>query len=437
MGGHEMAYQMAYTDVTRRDYGTGSVFQRCETRFGCPSIVDGERPKHDCKGRWFGVIEAGFTASGSRRRISVSAKSKPAAQRKLRDKRVELDQAGRAGAKRTVTVAKWAAEWLTSIESTVRPASYEADKAAVRWIVRTIGHVKIADLTPAHVRQVAAAIRAAGLSTSTALRYHGPLMRMLKAAAHEGYNVPPNVLLADQPKKAVNDRQALPVADILTMFAHLTSTGGDGSPVVPDSSRWTIAFLQGIRQGEALGLTWDSVTDDTLTISWQAQSLRYRDKDDPSKGFRIPDGYEVRHLVGATHLVRPKSRAGWRPIPLVPWAAQALEQWREVAPENEHGLVWPGRTTRAGTWPRNAAGDRARWDELQEAAGVAHPSGRRYEVHEIRHSTATLLMELRVPESVRIAIMGHSSITTTHGYEHVDVTQARAALEQLAGRLQL
>lgn len=92
---HEMAYTMAYTLMGRRDDGTGSVFQRCEARFGCPPVVDGERPQHDCKGRWFGLVEAGLTASGTRRRISVSAKTNRLAQ-KLRDERIELDQAGRS-----------------------------------------------------------------------------------------------------------------------------------------------------------------------------------------------------------------------------------------------------------------------------------------------------------------------------------------------------
>jgi len=431
MTNHEMAYTMAYTDMSRRDWRSGSLFQRCEARFGCPPVVDGERPAHNCKGRWFGVVEAGFTPNGTRRRITVSAKTKSAAERKLRDKRLEVDQAGSANAKRTVTVAKWSGEWLGKIVTQVRPAAYDTDRAAMRWVVSTIGHKKIGDLSPADVRQVAAAIRSDGKSTSTALRYYGSLMRMLKAAALDGYSVPPNVLLTEAPTAAAHDRQALPIEQVERIMAQL--------PAIPSGSRWALAFLQGIRQAEALGLTWDQVNLDAgaLTISWQAKSLHYIDKSDPAKGFRIPDGYEVRHLVGATHLVRPKSKAGWRVIPLVPWAEGALRTWREVAPLNPHGLVWPGRTNRSGTWPRNPASDRDEWERVQTAAGVAHPSGRPYLVHEIRNTTATLLMELRVPESVRIAIMGHSSIATTRGYEFVDLEQSRQALGRVAERLQL
>lgn len=439
MSSHDLAYTMAYTLMPRRDHGTGSVFQRCEPRYGCPPLVDGTRPEHDCKGRWFGVLEAGFTADGTRRRITVSDKQKSVVVRRLRAKRLELERDGAANTRRTITVAKWAGIWLESIQTKVRPSSLTTDKAAVRWIVKTIGSTKLADLTPAHVRSVAAAIRAEGHSTSTALRYHGPLIRMLKAAAVEGYNIPPNVLLAAPPKAAVHDRQAIGLPEALTILRHLNRRDDAGRLILADSSRWSLAFLQGIRQAEAAGLTWDQVDLDarTLTVCWQAKSLPYADKADHAAGFRIPDGYETIHLVGATHLVRPKSASGWRIMPLVPWAVDALAEWREVAPPNPHGLVWPGRTTRAGTWPKNPAADRDEWEAIQAAVGVTHPAGRPFHVHEIRHTTATLLMELKIPESIRTAIMGHSTIASTRGYEFVDIAQSRAALEGVGRLLEL
>lgn len=399
--------------MARREYGTGSIYQR---------QVDG---------RWFGSLTAGYTASGSRRRITVSAKTRAEVVRKLRDKRLEVEREGHRQVKRTTSVAKWSEAWLAAIQPQVRPSAYETDRAAVRAIVAAIGAVKLADLTPADVRKVAARLRSQKKSTSTALRYHGSLMRMLKAASLDGYAIPPNVLLVTNPTAAVNDRQAVTVPEAVKVLTYVAGR--------PGGSRWALALLQGIRQGEALGLTWEQVDLEagTLTISWQLKSLRYADRSDPSAGFVMPDGYEARHLVGATHLVRPKSQAGWRVIPLVPWAVNALRAWRESTPPSPTGLVWPGRTVKGTSWPRNAASDRDEWHAIQKAAGIAHPGGRLYTVHEIRHGTATLLMELGVPESVRIAIMGHSSMAVTRGYEHVDVSQARIALEAAAGRLQL
>jgi integrase len=328
-------------------------------------------------------------------------------------------------------VAKWSESWLENIQTKVRPSAYETDVAATRAIVAAIGSVKLSDLTPADVRAVAAYLRRNGKSSSTALRYHGSLMRMLKAASLDGDAIPPNVLLAEKPKKAVNDRDAVPPEQAIKALAHIAT--------LPDGSRWALAFLQGLRQAEALGLTWSQVDLDagTLTVSWQAKSLRYVDRSDPTAGFEMPDGYEARRLVGSSHLVRPKSAAGWRVQPLIPWAVNSLRAWREVAPDNAGDLVWPGRTIKGETWPRNPASDRAQWEAIQKAVSIAHPSGRPWTGHEIRHGTATLLLALGVPESVRIAIMGHSTIASTRGYEHVDLTLAREALDKVGERLGL
>lgn len=419
-----MADTRLYADMTRAEYGTGGLYQRTSDW------------------RWFAAFESGFTASGARRRVTVSSKGcvggcpkkcphRAAIKRKIRDKRAEIEDAGHRNVKRTITVSKWAQTWLPMIQTKVRPSAYEVDKAAVRYIVGSIGSVRLNDLTPADVRAVAAKIRSSGLSTSTALRYHGTLIRLLKAASSDGYAIPPNVLLAEKPKKAVNDRQAIPVPQAVQLITH--------AALVPDGSRWVLAFLQGLRQAEALGLTWPQIDleAETLTVSWQVKSLRYIDRTRPELGFQMPDGYEARHLVGATHLVRPKSKAGWRVQPLIPWAVNALRAWREIVPENPHGLVFPGRTQGGRTWPRNPASDRDQFVAMQDAVDVRHPAGRHYTVHEIRHGTATLLMALGVPESVRVAIMGHSSMSATHGYEHVDLAQSRLALEAVARELGL
>lgn len=424
MNHHEMANTMADTSMTRAEYGTGSMYQRSSDW------------------RWIGSVDDGYTSSGSRKRVAVTGKGcvggcskrcphRAAMKRKLRDKNLEVKGNKHRPTKRTTSVAKWSVSWLEDIQSKVRPSAYETDRAAMKAVVAAIGEVKLSDLTPDDIRKVARRLRSKGKSTSTALRYHGSLMRMLKAASIEGYAIPPNVMLVANPIAAVNDRQAVPLDQAIRALAVISKRR--------DGSRWALAFLQGLRQAEALGLTWDAVDLDagTLTVSWQVKSLRYFERGNPAAGFKMPDGYEARRLTGATHLVRPKSQAGWRVQPLVPWAVSALKAWREIAPENPHGLVWPGRTVRNETWPRNPASDRDEWDAIQKEAGIAHPSGRYYEVHEIRHGTATLLMELGVPESVRIAIMGHSSIAVTRGYEHVDISQARIALEQMATRLRL
>lgn len=396
--------------MSPRAKGQGSVYQRKD-------------------GRWIGSAPGGYDRNGVRKRLTVSATTETQAKKKLERLLAEIHKGKRATeTDPRMTVRKYAERWLERTEATSRPKTYITDKGAVeKWIIPTIGTRRLSALTPDDLRAVTIAIRKKGKSSSTARRYHGVAIRMLKAAALDGHDIAPRIFLTEIPEEAVHDRDAIPLRDAMTLIAESTKiTGGE---------RWSLAFLQGLRQGEALGLTWDAIDSErrTITVEWQLQRLPYREKGNRKSGFVIPDGYEARQLRGAFHLVRPKTRKGFRVIPLVPWAASALDAWRIAAPASEYGLVFGDERG----LPVSTQRDTAAWQALQEAAGVTHPSGRPYKGHEIRHTTATLLMELGVAESVRLAILGHSSIAVTKGYEHASTREMQAALEQVAARLQL
>ena len=190
-----------------------------------------------------------------------------------------------------------------------------------------------------------------------------------------------------------------------------------------------------MRQGECLGLTWDAIDFDNeeIVIQWQLQRLPYRDKKDRSKGFRVPDEYDCRQVHKAWHLVRPKSKAGYRTYPLLPQLADALRAWRAVAPENPLGLVWPNAAGR----PASSEHDLAEWHMLQEKAGVRHPTGRYYHVHECRNVTATELRKVGADGLTITSLLGHTSLSTSEGYMRVDLASKRAALEKVAAMLEL
>jgi integrase len=400
-------------DRKRRDYGSGSVYQRKD-------------------GRWVGTIDAGWTERGTRRRVTVTARTEPEAKRRLRAKALELGQHGNTTVSARATVRTWADEWLGIVERTLRPQSFTNTRSAVRkWIVPTIGQRRFEDLTPGDVRAVADAQRDAGLTSSSQRRTHSVLMQLLKAAHAEGHTVPPRVLAVAAPAPAASDRADLPLDAAVAVLGAAAD--------LPHGSRWAAALLQGMRQGEALGLTWPAVDLDRslLTISWQLQPLPYRVARDRDSGFRIPDGYEARQLEGRLHLVRPKSKAGWRVIPLVPWMRSALVAWRDHQDEHgltsKHGLVWP----RPDGGPVRSKDDDAEWRALQATAEVAHPAERPFTVHEARHTTATLLLEGGVDPAVITAILGHSSIVTSRGYMHVNTAPLAEAMSRVAERLAL
>lgn len=422
----------------RRDYGSGSVYQAHHEKHGCPDPAPGDNGKlaradHRCKAPWVGAATRGWTTTGARRRITVKAPTEQEAKRRLRQRLNEIDS-GRIGkVSASTTVKSWADTWLPISERVAAPTTYNNTATAIRrWIVPTIGSLRLADLEPADIRAVATAQRKAGRSSSTQRRTHSVLNQLLKAALEEGHAVPSRVIDIQAPAIAVSDRDALTVEQAVAVL--------EVAAARDDAARWLAALLQGIRQAEALGLTRDAVdlAAGTITISWQLKPLQYRRPRDRSSGFRVPDGYEHRQIRDRWHLVRPKSKAGWRVIPMVPWMESAMRQRLETAPPAPHGLIWH---TEVGD-PTKL--DDAAWYELQARAGVTHPERLTraggpapFTVHEARHSTATLLLEAGADPAAIIAIMGHSSVLTSRGYMHANSDLLRGALEAVADRLAL
>jgi site-specific recombinase XerD len=109
----------------------------------------------------------------------------------------------------------------------------------------------------------------------------------------------------------------------------------------------------------------------------------------------------------------------------------ALASARDVWAPNPWGLVWVNDTGQ----PIRAEADRAAWHAIQREAGVAHPSGRPWHLHECRHTTATMLLQLGVDRAVIEAILGQAVLVES--YLHVGQAEARRALEAVADRLNL
>ena len=331
----------------------------------------------------------------------------------------------------TVTVKRWSDEWLTQRQRTVRPGTFVSDSSAIhRWIVPCIGHRRLDMLSPADIRALTASQEAAGLAVATMQRTYAVLKKLLADAVAEGYEISPQTRETPGPGQGVAQRQAICVADAAKILEIASNR--------PDASRWVAALVEGLRPAEALGLTWEmlDLKAQTMTLAWQLKALPYLRRRDPDSGFRIPRGFESRHLEGAYHLVRPKTRAGIRVVPLVPRLVTELKAWRGQV-RSPHGLVWP-------LWdgsPKSAAVDRQEWYSIAEQAGatVTLSDGRvrRPLLYEARHTAATLLLANGIDETTIKAILGHSSVLSTQAYLHTDHSRTRAALLASANTLGL
>ena len=393
----------------RREYGSGSVHQR----------------KSD--GLWVGTVEAGLTASGKRRRITVSGPTEKIARDRLKVRRAEVEGGVISTVSIRTTFKVWSDEWLDSAEHRLRPKTFVADRSAIRqWMIPTFGHKRLNQLTPLDVEAMHDALRAAGRSSSTMHRAHAVLAKVLKAAVVRGHRIHPGIAVMAKPPVAKNDRTAMPQAHAIAALRVVEAE--------PDPSRWVAMILNGLRQGERLGLTWDCVDFETgaIYVRHQLQAMQYKDNQNKHLRFRLPDAYDVVQLRDSIHLVPTKTKAGVRIVPMTKWMRAALLQWREQAPESPHGLVWPLEDG----GPIDPRDDRREWERLQDEALIRHPKGRYYTVHEGRHTTITLLKGMSVDDKTIAQIVGQSRLV--ENYVHVDMLpKAAEALEALGERLAL
>jgi integrase len=404
----------------RRQRGEGSVYQRKD-------------------GLWVGEIDLGWR-DGKRRRKVVYDRTQRAAIKKLNDVKARIAKHGdipTAG----MRVDKWLETWLTEIcpaKEKMRPNSLRNYRTNVNnYLIPTIGKERLDRLSPAHVRRVRTYIMdELGLSSTSAMHAHAVLSTALNDAKREGL-VSVNVTdLVDPPKRAASDRRALSMPEVVALLEHVQNDRL--------GSRWLAALLLGARQGELLGLEWDRVDlqNGTADLSWQLQRIPYkhgctgcgrRGADRcPQRVLNTTAGFEYRQLVGNQCLTRPKTEGSTRLVPLPAPLVTALEtRHRLYLGEKatygaDHGLVWPRTDGR----PMDAEADSAAWRTHLAAVGL--PAVKQ---HAARHTAATLLLSIGVPQEIIMSILGHSDAVTTRGYQHIDLTMQRQALGQLASAL--
>lgn len=382
---------------TIRGKGEGAVYQRSD-------------------GLWCTSVELPLGPDGKRRRKVVCRKDKPAVIKLMQDHKSQLAVHGDLATSST-TVEKWMAHWVDDIAPLkIRPKTLAGYRTVVNgYIVPILGKKRLEKLTAQDIRKLHKTMQStpknpalrglkevpAGtemLSSTYALLAHNALSAALKVALREGKITANPCDLIDRPVKRVTEQKALDVPQAIKLLQHLAiALDGDDAQAKQDATLWATYLLTGARRGEILGLEADRIGDH-LDLSWQLQRIT-----DITKA---PADWEYRKLSGKSlYLTRPKSRAGWRIIPLVEPLRSILKQ---QLGNQESGLVF---TSNDRPWDPDRA--TKEWKALLVEAGL--PAN--VVLHGARHTTVDLLYEAGVPEAVISEIVGHSSRAVTRGYK--------------------
>lgn len=362
----------------RRQRGEGSIFQRSD-------------------GLWVGRIDLGNTG-GKRVRRQVTARTLRELRPKFKALRDEIEQ-GVVGD--NPAMETWLHYWLDKVApAEVKPRTLATYKGyAETWLIPQLGRLTLRSLRTEHIRALHDHMAAAGKSPATIRQAHMVLRVALKHAVYDRRLVsnPAERVRAPRPGKGTHGvlsrEEARALLDLLEEY------GRDGLWDV--TSRFLVALLVGLRQGEALGLRWSDVdwTEGHEAIILTRQIQR-----------RAGQGLVVAPLKTFDEV------GEGRRVPLLPIVADALREHRATAPD---GYIWGGEK------PTDPRRDWGLWKGILWSAGVKD-----YPLHAARATTASILSAAKVPLKTIAEILGHSQITTAWAhYVHSDDEQNRAGLE--------
>lgn len=384
-----------------RGKGTGSLFYTPE------------------RGLWTAVI-ALPSVDGKRRRKTIRSKDKATVERKMAAFVTAMKARGELSLV-DPTVEEWLRYWLTSIViPNVRPTTRIGYTNIVeKHLIPVIGKTKLDSVTAAQIRRVGTRMtEELGLSQNYSLYVYRVMSAAFEDAVRERFIDFNPAKMIRPPRRPHTTVEVLDGDEARAVLKRLQEDEIWGA-------RWATSILTGARRGEVIGLEWDRVTD-VLDLSWQLQRFPLDHTTTPPR-LIAPADFEYRQLRGGLFLTRPKSRAGWRIIPLVEPLKSILEEQRESSVPNTLGLVFTDQGR-----PIDPDRDSRRWRETRSSYGI----DRNVRLHDLRHTAVDLMYEAGVPEDIIVEILGHSTRAMSRSYKSLgNRPRLEAAMKQYSDQL--
>jgi integrase len=293
---------------------------------------------------------------------------------------------------KSITVAQAAKDWVESVKLERRETTTIAQyRQHSEHITKRIGNMKLANLTTPGLNKFRDELLKT-MSRAMARKVMSSLKSLLREAQSRG-NVVQNVALAvkriDADKRSDGQLKIgvhIPAPDEIK--AILAAAEPHIKPLL------MVATFTGLRSSELRGLRWSDVDLKTGELHVRQRADRYG-------------------VIG-----EPKSKAGYRTVPLGPLVIKELREWKLAGPKGKLGLVFPtpngdgvalhNNVVRAFTATVRAA-------KLTDADGEAKYTG----LHSLRHFFASWLInpperggQGQAPKVVQQRL-GHSSILMT------------------------
>jgi integrase len=404
-------------------------------------------------GRWHGRVTMGVLDNGKPDRRHVSRKGETAVRAAVRELEYQRDHGKARKAGKGWTVEKWLTHWVENIAApSVRTTTMVGYRASVyKHLIPKIGAHRLDKLQPEHLESAYRKMMAGGLKASTAHLAHRTVRVALNEAVRRRHIVENPARIAKAPR--VEEEEIIPLSR--DDAKSIIRAAGE----IRNGARFVVALSLGLRRGEALGLKWEDISLNWKHGCEKGASCRRNLLSHECPARRGSGTMRIRRSIGqrnwqhGCNTEKPcghefgafcpsrwggglvvgevKSRAGRRMIGIPHPLAVALDAHRaeqdverEAAAElwEEGGWVFATAIGR----PTHPTPDHRVWKALLGLAGV-----RDARLHDLRHTAATVLLELKVPLPAVMELMGWSNAAVAKRYMHVTSELTAAIADQV------
>lgn len=306
----------------------------------------------------------------------------------------------------SMMVDSWFEYWIDVKRKTVRPNTVRNyTERYHRNIQNVIGKKLLTEVKPIHCQRIFTNMADEGYRTSTIYQTRIALFNLLEFAKEN------DVILSNPCKRSVKSDMGKPSQKKEALTIDVQKKFLEQATGQSYENQFRFVLQTGLRTGELVGLKWKDVDFESRTV-------------------KIQRSMEYRHSVGVWRVGEPKSKSGYRTIPLTDEAVRILMAQKE---KNEKIKIIPMEwseyifLSRKGEPVKNSTYDTALF-KICEKAGIA-----KFSMHVLRHTFATRCIEGGMMPKTLQKILGHSNIGITMNlYVHITEEEKQKEIDMVA-----
>ena len=306
----------------------------------------------------------------------------------------------------SMIIDAWFEYWIDVKRKTVRPNTVRNyTERYYKNIQKVIGKKLLTEVKPIHCQKFFTNMADEGYRTSTIYQTRITLFNMLEFAKEN------DVILSNPCKKSVKSDMGRPSQKKEALTIDIQKKFLEQAKGQSYENQYRFILQTGLRTGELVGLRWEDV-------------------DFKNKTVKIQRSMEYRYSVGEWRVGEPKSKSGYRIIPLTDEAVRILLAQKE---KNKKIKIIPTEWSeyiflcRKGKPVKNSTYDTALF-KICDKAGI-----NKFSMHVLRHTFATRCIEGGMMPKTLQKILGHSNIGITMNlYVHITEEEKQKEIDRVA-----